>query len=488
VKNPEASEHGRIYLHDIGDYLDRERKLEIVRAFGSVAGVEVEGKWISIVPDEHGDWLNQRAAGFEKFIVMGDKKGGGIAIFENYSNGVKTNRDAWAYNASKRTVTKNMQSTIEFYNAEVRRYASQARKGKAPASIRDFVNADLAAISWDRVQIESIPRGRTGEFDKAAVRGSLYRPFQKAWLYFDRFFNNTIYQQHKLFPTATANNRVILANANHSGTGFFALMADVTPDIHSNGDAQSFPLYLYDTAEQDEAASDAPQLALGGGRSNEADGCRFAITDAALAHFKVAYPNDAKLTKESIFYYCYGILHHPEYLEQYADNLSKELPRIPRVKSREDFWKIHDIGKTLGDWHVGYEQFDPTRAPGVIVDTDGKKLADAHYRVEKMKYGKVDGAKDLTTIHYNEHITVRNIPAHAHDYVIHGRSAIDWVVERQGVRTDKDSGIVNDSNDWATETMQNPKYPLELLLRVIALSVETLRLVGELPKLDVLES
>jgi len=265
-------------------------------------------------------------------------------------------------------------------------------------------------------------------------------------------------------------------------------MSDVTPDLHANGDAQAFPLYVYDVAAPEIADSDAPQLALGGSKTESKDGRRLAITDAALAHFKAAYPTDANLTKESIFYYCYGILHHPEYLEQYADNLSKELPRIPRVKSREDFWRIHDIGKTLGDWHVGYEQFDIAHAPGVVVDTNGKKLSDAHYRVEKMKYGKVDGAKDLTTIHYNEHITVRNIPAHAHDYIIHGRSAIDWVVERQGVRTDKDSGIVNDSNDWATETMRNPKYPLELLLRVIALSVETLRLVGELPKLDVLES
>lgn len=158
------------------------------------------------------------------------------------------------------------------------------------------------------------------------------------------------------------------------------------------------------------------------------------------------------------------------------------------MKSREDFWAIHDIGKTLGEWHVGYEQFDHTRAPGVVVDTNGKKLSDAQYRVEKMRYGKNDGAKDLTTIHYNEFVTVRNIPAHAHDYVIHGHSAIDWVVERQGVRTDKDSGIVNDANDWATETMRNPEYPLELLLRVIALSVETLRLVDQLPKMDVLES
>jgi predicted helicase len=157
------------------------------------------------------------------------------------------------------------------------------------------------------------------------------------------------------------------------------------------------------------------------------------------------------------------------------------------VKSSEDFWAIHNIGRTLGEWHINYESFDYNRCPEVVVDTKGKTLADEHYRVEKMRYGKVEGAKDLTTIQYNEFITVRNIPAHAHNYVIASRSAIDWVVERQGVRTDKDSGIVNDTNAWAIETMKNPKYPLELLLRVIALSVETLKLVESLPNLEVLD-
>ena len=488
VKNPKAVEHGKIYVHDIGDYLDRERKLEIVRAFGSVAGVEEAGKWSPIVPDEHGDWLNQRAAGFEKFIAMGDKANVAAAIFENFSMGAKTNRDAWAYNASRGKVTANMKAAIEFYNSEVRRYQAKKAKGAVPADSRDFVDLDPAKMSWDHAQFEGIPRGRTGTFDKAAVRTSLYRPFQKSWLYFDRFFNNRVYQHPKLFPTTGSENLAIQVKAQWDGVGVVALMVDSPPAALPSGDAQSFPLYLYDRTESDETDTGVPQLALGGGKAGAKDGRRSAITDAALAHFKAAYPKDPSITKESIFYYCYGILHHPEYLEQYADNLSKELPRIPRVKSREDFLAIHNIGKTLGEWHVGYEQFDHTRAPGVVVDTHGKKLTDAQYRVEKMRYGKLDGAKDLTTIHYNEFITVRNIPAHAHGYVIHGRSAIDWVVERQGVRTDKDSGIVNDANDWATETMQNPKYPLELLLRVIALSVETLRLVGELPRLDVLEA
>jgi predicted helicase len=487
VKNPKADEPGKIVFYDIGDYLDRERKLEIVREFGSVAGIESAGKWNSIVPDQHGDWLDQRVAGFEKFIAMGDKKGMASAMFENYSNGVQTNRDAWAYNASRITVAANMKRTVKFYNSEVQRYAGKRKKGGVPGDVRAFLDTDPTKMSWAYAQFEGVERGRIAEYDDAAIRRSLYRPFTRSWLYFDRFFNNRVFQQPRLFPTAASYNRAIQVKSQWDGAGFIALMVDSPPATLPSGDAQSFPLYLFDAVTSGDTESDEPQLALGAGRPASESGGRFAITDAALSHFAAAYPDDPIITKEAIFYYCYGILHHPEYLEQYADNLSKELPRIPRVKSREDFWAIQKIGKTLGDLHVGYEQFDYHRVPGVEIDTNGKKLTDAQYRVEKMRYGKKDGAKDLTTIHYNEFITVQNIPAHAHDYVINGRSAIDWVVERQGVRTDKDSGIVNDSNDWAIETMQNPKYPLELLLRVITLSVGTLKLVGELPKLDVLD-
>jgi predicted helicase len=490
VKNPLSADHGKVYFHDIGDYLDRERKLEIVREFGSVSGVGADGSWLTVVPDEHGDWLSQRAAGFDQLLKIGDKRGGGAVVFGSYSLGVNTSRDAWAYSASKKDLLKTMRRAIEFYNGELVRFAkSKAAKGQVDLKVvRDFVDTDPTKFSWDDKVLARVQRGHEGTLSKSAIRQALYRPFAKRWLYFDPMFVTRLSLQRDLFPRPDSENRVILTSSGSAGAGFLAIMSDCVADFHAVGDTQAFPLYLYASHESGETDSEAPELALGGGESELPDGRRLAITDAALAHFKAAYPTDTKLTKASIFYYCYGILHHPEYLELYADNLSKELPRIPRVKSREDFWKIHDIGKTLGDWHVGYEQFDIARAPGVVVDTNGKKLSDAHYRVEKMRYGKVDGAKDLTTIHYNEHITVRNIPAHAHDYVIHGRSAIDWVVERQGVRTDKDSGIVNDSNDWATETMQNPKYPLELLLRVIALSVETLRLVGELPKLDVLET
>lgn len=489
VKNPAADTRGRVFFCDIGDYLDREAKLKRLSNYKSVAGISGAGDWIQVTPDAHGDWMNQRAAGFEKFIAMGEKQPQTQVLFEDFSNGVKTNRDAWAFNASRDELARNMSRTIAFYNTEVGRFTSEAPVASADeTAVRAFVDRDSTKISWDQAQYGGVVRGRTATFAPSHVRMSLYRPFTKTWMYFDRFFNNRVYRLPRVFPGDDSKNRVILTNASFKGSGFCALMSDVTPDLHVNGDAQAFPLYLYDDAESAGTPGDVPQLVLGGTVASEGDARRLAITDAALAHFRAAYPDDPALDKESIFYYCYGILHHPEYLRSFKDNLAKELPRIPRVKSREDFWAIHNIGRTLGEWHVNYESFDYTRCPEVVVDTKGKTLSDEHYRVEKMRYGKVEGAKDLTTIHYNEFISVRNIPDRAYDYVIASRSAIDWVVERQGVRTDKDSGIVNDTNAWAIETMKNPKYPLELLLRVIALSVETLKLVDQLPKLDVLES
>ena len=212
---------------------------------------------------------------------------------------------------------------------------------------------------------------------------------------------------------------------------------------------------------------------------------RDAITDEGLAHFKVAYPGES-ITKEDIFYYVYGLLHSEDYRARYADNLSKELPRIPCIKGAENFWAFSKAGRELADLHINYEIVAPYPAGVTIakgkaaVGIDEKSL----YRVEKMRFGKKGKDKDLTTIHYNNFITVTDIPERAYEYVINGKPAIDWVVERQCVKIDKASGIVNDANDWANETVGDPKYPLELLLRIITVSLRTLDIVEALPALD----
>lgn len=205
------------------------------------------------------------------------------------------------------------------------------------------------------------------------------------------------------------------------------------------------------------------------------------ISDAGLVHFQEAYPTE-DISKEDIFYYVYGLLHSEEYRARYADNLTKELPRIPRVKQSKDFWAFSQAGRDLAYWHLNYETVDLYPA---TIDT-GKmnydQLSDDDFYVTKMKFAKKD-QKDVVV--YNSKITIKAIPLEAYDYVVNGKSAIEWVMERQGVSTHKDSGITNDANDWAIETMGNAKYPLELLLRVITVSLETMKIVRSLPRLDI---
>ena len=221
---------------------------------------------------------------------------------------------------------------------------------------------------------------------------------------------------------------------------------------------------------------------------------RDGISDAVLAHFQAAYPTKGEgetITKEALFYYIYGLLHSPDYRSRYADNLGKELPRIPAVKTFADFRAFSKAGRDLAHWHLNYETVAPSAGATLDVGKHTLKgLQPADYRVEKMKFAKTrdpetnKSINDKTTVFYNAHITIRDIPEAAYAYIVNGKPALEWVMERQSVTTDKDSGITNDANLWATETMHNPKYPLELFLRVITVSLETMKIVQGLPKLE----
>jgi predicted helicase len=250
----------------------------------------------------------------------------------------------------------------------------------------------------------------------------------------------------------------------------------VLPNFHFVAGSQCFPLYLYDEEAQAQA-SDTPDMFAAPASGSPQRPRRDAITDAGLAHFQEAYPAE-RICKEDLFYYVYGLLHSPDYRERYADNLSKELPRIPRVKTATDFWAFSQAGRALADLHLNYEAVQPYP---LTINAKGP-LTDADYRVEKMKFAKKG---DKTTVIYNGKITLRDIPEAAWHYVVNGKAALDWVMERQRFKPDPTSGIVNDANDWATETMGNPKYPLELFQRVVAVSLETNRIVAGLPKLDI---
>ncbi|WP_286918024.1 DEAD/DEAH box helicase [Pseudomonas sp. UBA6753] len=474
VKNPNAEACGQINFNDIGDYLSREEKLEKIAGFSSVAGIE---QWQPITPDEHGDWVKQRDDSFNQFIVLGEKDDkSALTLFDNYSNGVKTQRDAWAFNSCKAKLATNMEGMIGFYNAEVKRFNAAHpgldTKGRQ-AQVDGFIDTDPTRISWTRALKQDLGKDRNYAFEVDCLVPALYRPFTKQWLYFNRRFNEMVYQMPRIFPDAVAENLVIGVSATGEKVAFSALISRHVPSLHfvDIEGSQCFPLYLYDETAQASKKDLFSEPTEAGLRRRDA------ITDAGLAHFNTTYPGE-QISKEDLFYYVYGILHSPDYRERFADNLSKELPRIPAVKKAADFWAFSKAGRALADLHLNYETVEPYP---LTIEAKGT-LTDADYRVEKMKFAKKG---DKTTVIYNPRITLKGIPEVAWDYVVNGKAALDWVMERQAVRTDKASGIVNDANDWATETMGNPKYPLELFQRVVTVSLETQKIVKGLPKLDI---
>lgn len=479
VKNPAATERGQVFYHDIGDDLSREAKLARLSELRSIEGItSLSDGWMKVVQDRHGDWLNQRNDDLSSNIPLGIKKGlDGERIIDWYSYGVNTARDAWCYNCSRNNLVSNIKSIIASYNLEVKRYKAvcEGLSPKEYPEVGDFIDPDSKKISWGVNLKQGLAKFKTIDFSADAVTQSLYRPFTKRWLYFSKSLNHSLYRMPLIFPTLGSENLVICVSGIGARSGFSTVITDCVPNYDTLEKALCFPLYTYGDSGQ--GVEDNDQTTLIDDAAFRGEARKDAITVPGLAHFQKAYEGET-LTREDVFYYVYGILHSSDYRGHFAENLSKELPRIPRVKTAADFWAFNKAGRDLAHWHLNYETVEPypltIDAKGVESDTD--------YRVEKMKFAKKG---DKSTVIYNGKITLRNIPLEAWDYVVNGKAALDWVMERQSFKTDKASGIVNDANDWAIETMGNPKYPLELFQRVVTVSLETQKIVAALPKLDI---
>ncbi len=319
------------------------------------------------------------------------------------------------------------------------------------SQVDKFINTDPTQISWSSSLLLDLVRLKKGRYQESKIVISFYRPFTKQWLYCDAMFNHRPYQMPKIFPDATSENRVICVSGIGARSGFSVNMTDKVPDVQFMDNGQCYPLYLFDEPQSESGDKKSQNTELFALPEKDAERIRRdALTDEGLVHFQLAYPGE-QISKEDVFYYIYGLLYSPDYRERYADNLSKELPRIPRVKTATNFWAFSKAGRKLSDLHLNYEAVEPYP---LKIESGGK-------------------------------LTLIGIPLEAYDYIVNGKPAIDWVVERQCVKTDKDSGIVNDANDWAVETMGNPKYPLELFQRVITVSLETMKIVNGLPELDI---
>lgn len=477
VKKPKASdEAARIYYHDIGDYLSREEKLNIIRNLGDISNPLMQ--WVTITPNEHGDWLNKRSEQFKLYTPLEPEKKfgkGNKSFFEGFSLGLGTNRDAWVYNSSLVELQANITKTIDFYNQQVESY----KTAKKEMSLDDFLadKRDSTKIVWTDTLIRDLQKGIKYKIDNSRYTVGMYRPFFKQALYQDRILNHRVYQMPRLFPTPNHRNLVICVSGIGASKDFSTLITDCIPDLQLQFNGQCFPLYWYDDSTADIAdLFSAPQSEMD--RYVRRDG----VTDWILSTARKQY--GSRVTREDIFYYVYGILHAPDYRTTFAADLKKSLPRLPLVESPDDFWAFSRAGRSLAELHLGYEHVEPYAGCRIFFAPLTNRGDEISYLIDdKMRFGKLDSkTADKRIIHYNAGITIENIPLEAYDYVVNGKSAIEWVMERYAVKTDPASRIENNPNDWCREH-DDPKYIYNLLLRIITVSLETMKIVYTLPKL-----
>ncbi len=491
VKNPDSeNKKAKIHYHDIGDYLNRNEKLKIIKDFHSFSNMVLT----SLSPNEHGDWINQRNEGFNKFIPINSEKKFDLkseSFFVSYSLGIASSRDTWVYNYSSDKLSKNIIKTIDFYNEQRKEYRQKLIKNEK-LKFDTFCSNDTSKISWNDSLRKLCSNDIEISFGEDHIIRSSFRPFSYSKLYFDKRFIQRPYQMPKLFPTPKHKNLVLCVSGNSKdGT---VIITDLIPDLHLNGDTQAFPLYYYEEAEQKEVNLFEASGASQGGYVRK-DGVSDYILDKAQKQYK-----DSSISKEDIFYYVYGFLHSTEYRTTFTNDLKRILPRLPLVESKEDFLAFSQAGRDLAELHVNYETVPAL--VGVIVEygtipqkevekgLTGEDMGTINYRVNKMRFPKKDGVvngkkkkvDDKSTIIYNSQISIKEIPEKAYEYVVNGKSAIEWIMERYQVKTDKKSGIKNDPNDWADEH-NNPKYILNLLQSVINLSCQSVDIINGLPKL-----
>jgi len=484
----------RLFYHAVPVDLPRQEKLKWLRGNGSLEEV----KWARLQPDSRHTWLQPaNASEFSTFLPIGSKEGkakqGSQAetAFKVYSGGIKTNRDRIVYDFDSCALLDRIRKFVDHYNAEVDRF----KRAKKPVDTDSFV--DYSCIKWDGTLKAHLEHGRYLEFREDYQRSALYRPFSTRYLYFDRSVINSVYLQRHLFPRAHAEseNLAVCASGVGAERPFAVFPTRRIPDLNFFGPGtvpQWYPFYVYD---------------------EDGSNRRENVTDWALKLFRKHYTS-RKIDKWDVFYYVYGMLHHPGYRAKFADCLKRELPRIPLAV---DFWAFANAGRELADWHLNYDRGpgsgqetanggNPSRGvsprsdrtgtvrlgggrsgsgagpsdsgeeaarPGDLyplewVETPGVPLS---YRVEKMKL-----SKDKTAVVVNDSLTLRGVPPEAFEYRLGNRSALDWVIDQYKVSTHKRSGITSDPN-----RPDDPEYIVRLVQQVVRVSVETVRIVKSLP-------
>lgn len=457
VKNPESDHKGQIHYISTPDFARKEEKLELLKEVK-----EKEPEWGEIQMDSFGDWFDQRDASFYSLIPTGLKRGNTKipGIFSIWSRGVETDNDVWFHSFNKKDLLDNVETFEDFFNEELERWnewKANGGKGKAEDVAKDIVRQDPTKIKWgyqiyqllDRASYPIAP-------DRSYIRTTLWRPFTKKYLYFDKSLVRSPGQQPSFFPEDNSFNLELCV----SGTGshsFSCLMANILPDVQTVFNGQCFPLYRY---EKDRFGIEEYER-------------RSAITDQALKMFRDVYGDtlspDPDKAKEQIFYYVYGLLHSKEYREKYQDTLGKVLPRIPFSSHFKEFEKS---GRELAAFHVGYEM--APKYEGLLQEGEPEG------EISKMKLDK-----DKSTLTVNSYLSFKNIPKEAFEYVVNGKSPLAWVVDQYRVKTDKDSQIVSNPNN---SSISDIDYVADLIPKLVTVSIKTQEIVDSLPSIDSIAS
>ncbi len=439
-----------IFYYEVEDYLKREAKLNLLANFENLDLVPFE----KITLNDKGDWINQRNDDFEKLIPLKRDKKLKIfdTIFDLNSNGVATNRDPWVYNFSPNALMQSVQKCIETYNADLKRFNARFReafkqraKGVKSGDLYKQLNdkeitTDKTKIAWvQNLKTQLIKGKKLDDFSQEKISVSLYRPFNKQYFYYERELAWSFYSMKKFFPDKDAQN-VVINTSSMASRNFSCLIANEITDIQTMANNQAYPLYYYDDL---------------GNRYN-------AISGYALNLFRRHYQDDS-IVEEEIFYYIYAIFHHKGYLEKYKNSLAKEAPRIALS---DDFKELSMLGKELAELHLNYESGEMHTSVKYITLMNAEVAG--YYDVTKM-------TKKGDSIIYNQNIAITQIPQKAFNYVVNGKSAIDWVIERYQKTMDKESLIENNPNDYA-----GGKYVFELLCRVIKLSEKSMDLIEKI--------
>ena len=459
VRNPKAKRTGcRIHYHDIGDYLTRAQKLAALREAGSIAGI---ADWQRIQPNAQHDWIGQRSQAYQRLHPLGTKAAkagrGGEAAFRLFSNGYKTGRDAYLYGFSSTALAERSRLAVAEYmraRREVRDAAAEPTARIVDAAAKNHANHN----HWDDKLKQKLASRQAVRFSADHVRVVQYRPFVKQHCYADAHFAQRPALTDEMFPPEQANRAICITGIG-STKPFSALIVDCLPDLELISKGQCFPRYRY--RPKDAAQHGLPGI---GDTFDRIDN----VSETTLRQFRVAYA-DRGIKRDAVFDYIYGILHAPDFRARFANDLAKALPRIPFAA---DFHAFADAGRALARLHLGYET---CRRHRLQVESTASDAA-ARFRLGQRKMRYLDDEK--TRLAINDLTELRGIPPQAHRYEVNGRTPLDWLIDRYHVAQDKQSGIVNDANDW----FERPEHLLAAIERIIHVSVQTARIVEALPE------